>query len=298
MKTYGKHQDGLFVIGDGVGIVGRWSRLFFGLNSIIYFVLNPILLNPIPKEDLAGFALERGLALAGVIVLYIVVFHFFGRLLFARLTPWAGTAVFLGLPSLLFVLGIMPGWAGMAFGMYIGVSLILTFFMKYGGCEVVALPSMLLGKRYTMYCPLNAIDVVERAVTPDAYSKSHKFFMITSLGITSLVGGYFFILRGGNAFSRYGYVFELDYRFSWLLIIPFFYATYMVWENFKKEKKLFAPPVRKFGMGAIILFLMLVNFGVPDIQVRFWNWFMIGGTVYVFIEIGLIMLGKKKLREA
>ena len=231
-------------------------------------------------------------------IIYIVVFHFFGKLLFARLTPWAGTAVFLGLPTLLFILGVMPEWAGMAFGLYIGASLVLTFFMKYGGCEVVALPSMLLGKRYTMYCPLNAIDAVERAVTPDAYSQSHKFFMITSLGIASLVGGYFFILSGGNAFSRYGMVFELDYRFSWLLIIPFFYAAYMVLENFKKEKRLFAPPVRKFGMGAIVLFLMAINFGVPDIQIRFWNWIMAAGTLYVFFEIALILMGKKKLREA
>jgi len=229
MKTYGKHEEGLFVIGNGVGIVGRWSRLFIGLNSIIYFVLNPILLNPIPKEELVDFALTQGLALAGVTALYIVVFHFFGKLLFARLTPWAGTVVFLGLPSLLLTLGVMPEWFGMAFGTYIGFSLILTFFMKYGGCEVVALPSMLLGKRYTMYCPLNTIDAVERAVTPDAHSQTHKFFMITSLGIASLIGGYYYILSAGNAFSRYGIVFELDYRFSWLLVFPFFYVCLCVW---------------------------------------------------------------------
>lgn len=298
MKTYGKHEDGLFVIGDGVGIVGRWSRLFFGLNSMIYFVLNPILLNPIPKEELIDFAINRSFALAGVMVVYIIVFHFFGRLLFARLSPWAGTAVFLGLPTLLFILGVMPEWAGMAFGMYIGLSLVLTFFMKYGGCEVVALPSMLLGQRYTMYCPLNAIDAVERAVTPDAYSQSNKLFMIASLGIASLVGGYYYILSAGNAFSRYGMVFELDYRFSWLLIIPFFYAAYMVLENYKKEKQLLAPPVRKFGMGAIVLFFMLLNYGVPEIQIRFWHWIMAAGTLYVFFEIALILLGKKKLREA
>ena len=298
MKTYGKHEDGLFVIGDGVGVVGRWSRLFFGLNSLIYLVLNPILLNPIPKEELVDFAITRSLALFGVIVVYIVVFHFFSRLLFARLSPWAGTAVFLGLPTLLYILGVMPEWVGLAFGMYIGLSLILTFFMKYGGCEVVALPSMLLGKRYTMYCPLNAIDAVERAVIPDDYSKSNNFFMIISLGIASLVGGYYYILSAGQTFSRYGMVFEVDYRFSWLLIIPFFYAGAMVVENYKKEKRFFAPPVRKFGMGAIVLFLMLLNYGIPDIQFRFWLWIMAAGTVYVFVEIALVLLGKRKLREA
>ena len=96
MKTYGKHKDGLIVIGDGVGIVGRWSRLFFGLNSLIYFVLNPIILNPVPKDQLADFAINRGLALAGIMAIYFVTFHFFGKLLFARLTPLGGNGCVFG----------------------------------------------------------------------------------------------------------------------------------------------------------------------------------------------------------
>jgi hypothetical protein len=36
--------------------------------------------------------------------------------------------------------------------------------MRYGGCEVVAVPSLLFGKRYVVYCPYNVIDVVEKAV--------------------------------------------------------------------------------------------------------------------------------------
>lgn len=297
MKTYGTHRDGLFVIGDGVGVVGRWARLFLGLNSIIYLVLNPILLNPLPSDQLVEFAINRGLGLAGLMLVYLVVFYFFGKFLFVRLSPWAGTAVFLGLPTLLFVLGMLPAWASMAFGLYVGVSLILTFFMKYGGCEVVALPSILFGKRYTMYCPLNAIDCVERAVTPDNYSRSHKIFMLASLGIASLVGGYYYILSAGEAFSRYGLAFELDYRFSWLLVVPFFYAAYMTYAHYQKEKRLLAPPVRKFGMGAFVLLLMVINYGVPDFEINFWRWIMAAGTAYVVVEIVLVLIGKKRLRK-
>ena len=33
------------------------------------------------------------------------------------------------------------------------------------GCEVVAFPSLLFRRQYTVYCPLNAIDLVERRYT-------------------------------------------------------------------------------------------------------------------------------------
>ena len=48
--------------------------------------------------------------------------------------------------------------------LYIGISLIFGYFMRYGGCEVVSIPSLLLATRHQVYCPLNAVDVVEQAV--------------------------------------------------------------------------------------------------------------------------------------
>jgi hypothetical protein len=33
---------------------------------------------------------------------------------------------------------------------------------SYGGCEVVALPSLLFRRHCAIYCPLNAIDLLER----------------------------------------------------------------------------------------------------------------------------------------
>jgi uncharacterized protein DUF6410 len=37
--------------------------------------------------------------------------------------------------------------------------------MAYGDCEVVALPGLLFRRHYTVYCPLNVIDLVERRYT-------------------------------------------------------------------------------------------------------------------------------------
>ncbi len=49
-------------------------------------------------------------------------------------------------------------------GLYIGVSLIFSFFIRYGGCEVMSIPGLIFGTRYTVYCPLNVVDAVENAV--------------------------------------------------------------------------------------------------------------------------------------
>ena len=48
---------------------------------------------------------------------------------------------------------------------YLGVSLIFSFFMRYGGCEVMSIPGQIFGSRHTVYCPLNVVDAVEKAVT-------------------------------------------------------------------------------------------------------------------------------------
>jgi hypothetical protein len=51
---------------------------------------------------------------------------------------------------------------------YFSASLLLNAAKNYGGCEVLALPSLLLGRWYTVYCPLNVIDAVERRVAGKA----------------------------------------------------------------------------------------------------------------------------------
>jgi Family of unknown function (DUF6410) len=49
--------------------------------------------------------------------------------------------------------------------LYLSVSLIVAALSSYGGCEVVAFPGLLLRRHSTVYCPLNAIDLVERRRT-------------------------------------------------------------------------------------------------------------------------------------
>ena len=59
----------------------------------------------------------------------------------------------------------LPGAFILAMALYIGASFILQWRLKYGGCEVVAVPILLFKKRYATYCiPLVAVDVVEKVV--------------------------------------------------------------------------------------------------------------------------------------
>lgn len=222
------HADARFRIGNEVGAVGRWYRLFLGGFFLAYSILDPLVLNPMPRAELAEFAGQVGLALGAIVVLYIVVFGAIGEWVLSKVTPWVGTLIFLGVPTLLFLLRVLPGPVRMAWGFYISLSLILTFFLRYGGCEVVSLPSMLLGRRYTMYCPLNAIDAVERAVKLDLAERSRRITTVLSALIVIVVGGYFLLAEYG-LLAMSGINLDIDRRWALLLMIPIAKLLHNAW---------------------------------------------------------------------
>ena len=95
-------------------------------------------------------------------VLYIVIFWILGKRMLAHLHPWIRTGVlWVPLAFIPFLLLIPWGW-GFGVLLYMCVALIIGALTSYGGCEVVALPSLLFRQRYAVYCPLNVIDLVER----------------------------------------------------------------------------------------------------------------------------------------
>jgi len=59
----------------------------------------------------------------------------------------------------------LPTALPLATSVYIGISFILQWKIRYGGCEVVAIPIILSKRRYTTCClPLVALDAVEKVV--------------------------------------------------------------------------------------------------------------------------------------
>ncbi len=274
-----------FQIGDGVGLVGRWFRLFIGAYFVVFLVLNPILLHPIPRAELLALGGKVGLSLAAIVAIYFVVFYAIGELVLSRMNPWAGTLVFLGTPTLLFLLGVLPPATQVAMGLYISASLMLTFFMRYGGCEVVALPSVLLHRRYTMYCPYNAVDAVERAVSLDVSAHRERIAAIVSLAIVVFVGGYFFLVETEQLFGHYGVAINVDNRWAFLLLIPIAQLLRGAWKGYRST----TDPSGKIGnylLGAGVLVLALLVFvvdGLSDSAV--WRAAMVLGGLVVVGEL-------------
>jgi hypothetical protein len=121
-----------------------------GLISLVTSVAQPGL-SPALIGKIAG-----GLLLTTV--LYLVLFWALSE----RVPhPWLRTVIF-WLP-IAFIL-LPAGW-GFGVLLYLFVSLIVAALSSDGGCEVVTVPSLLFRRRCTVYCPLNAIDLIERQST-------------------------------------------------------------------------------------------------------------------------------------
>jgi|SRR5207247_8000904 len=142
-----------FAVGREVGGCGRCTRLVLGLLGLVYIGTSVARLGPSAAliSQIAGSLLLTA-------VLYIVLFWALGE----RVShPWLRTVIF-WLPAAFILLPW--GW-GLGVLLYWSVACLLAALTAYGGCEIVAFPSLLFRRRYVVYCPLNAIDLVERRYT-------------------------------------------------------------------------------------------------------------------------------------
>lgn len=160
-------------LGLHVGRFGRWSRLVWGL-----LILAPTALALMQDYRESGISLRFAVLtvfyFAVITAAYTAVYWLLGERLFATANPWINTAILVGPAFVLawwaFTIGPLtgirlPAGLQLAMGLYIGISLILQWRIKYGGCEVVSVPILLLKRRYTTYCiPLVALDAAEKAI--------------------------------------------------------------------------------------------------------------------------------------
>jgi len=160
-------------LGLDVGIFGRWCRLLWGVA-----ILLPLAFSGVQDLQDSGSSLSfydlAGVYVVGILAVYVAVYWTFGERIFARANRWVNTAVCVG-PAFVvawwdLVFGPLTGLSlptalPLAASVYIGISFILQWKIKYGGYEVVALPIILSKRRYTTYClPLVALDAVEKVV--------------------------------------------------------------------------------------------------------------------------------------
>ncbi len=170
MSKYGQ-------VGWDVGIVGRWFRLVMG-----------ILFAGLVVFDLVGAFHTHSLrtnVLTGLFFVGFVLFYFAAFLMVIERvkgkSPWIPTVIFV-FPAMYFLINGMIVPLELSFGyligmpyvnhpitlamlMYVGISLVVQFLTKYGGCEVIAIQNLFYRKRCLSYCvPLLPLDMAEKAI--------------------------------------------------------------------------------------------------------------------------------------
>ena len=149
-----------FTLGRDAGLFGRWVRLIFGSAIPLYILVRELW----GKSTPPAFYPEIFLWFVVVLAVYLAAHYFLGEQLFARANPWISTLILVGPVILEGVFPLGPAPFRVALALYIIVSLIFNFVMSYGGCEVMAIPSLVFHRRYVVYCPWNVVDVVDKVI--------------------------------------------------------------------------------------------------------------------------------------
>ncbi len=148
-----------FTLGLTVGVFGRWARLILGailpLAAIVYELAT--------QPSSPGFYGATAMSFVVVFGAYLAAHYLLGERLFARTNPWVATSLLVGPVVAVYLFDLGPSAFHLALALYLAISLIFNFAMSYGGCEVLAIPSLIFRRKYVVYCPWNALDAVEKA---------------------------------------------------------------------------------------------------------------------------------------
>ena len=141
---------------------GRVVRLLAGL-LFLASVADSLLMDaagPLSWWLLGLLAMVFTLAAAGYTALVAVL----GERVLTRVDPWLAAVILYAPLAVILTLPFVPAWAAVGAGLYIGVSLVVEAVIGYGGCEIAGIPTLLLHRRYTIYCLFNSADLAERAL--------------------------------------------------------------------------------------------------------------------------------------
>ncbi len=179
MSRYGQ-------VGWDVGVVGRWFRLVMG-----------VLMTGLLVFDFVGGDHTHSLRTNVLTGLFFVgfVLVYFGAywLVVERVkdkSPWIPTVIFV-FPAMYFFangqivppelsFGYLIGMPfvnhplSLAILLYVGISMVVQFFTRYGGCEVIAIQNLIYRKRCSSYCvPLLPLDMAEKKIVDALARRRH-----------------------------------------------------------------------------------------------------------------------------
>ncbi len=270
-----------FEIGNDMGRYGAVYRLIFAVYFIAIFILKPLVLDPQPLDEVWSFLGETALWVVVIAGIYFTVFYALQGIVLARLNPWARTAIFLGTPTLLGLMGLMPTPVSVAFGVYDNLSLFLAVKMRYGGCEVIALPTYILRRRYTSYCGINLFDLMERALVNGRGARQSPALSMISITLVLFVVSYFSFVS--DVIADASLDFAIDQKWVYLLVVPTLYLAMNAWQMYRTEG-LHHKHTRWYGFGVFILtFYMLWTDGLVSYSLL-WRGAEVLGVAYALYQ--------------
>lgn len=144
------------IVGRDVLRLGRWIRLVVGL------VIIGLAATTVHHEGLSGAAIgeETIPAFLGLVAAYTALVRVIGDRLLSRVDGWLAAIVLLA--PLAALAPFVSGAVSMGFTLYIGAGILIQALIGYGGCEVAGIPTLLLHRRYRVYCAFNSMDVAEQ----------------------------------------------------------------------------------------------------------------------------------------
>lgn len=265
-------------IGREVGTIGRWFRLIIGLYFSLVLTVVAVLGEPI--TDALSFLSTLGLYFALILAVYTLAFYLLGQRILASTDPWVGTLILLGPVALVGVLEIGPQPFRVALALYYSICSIFNFAMSYGGCEVVAIPSLIFRRRYTLYCPYNAVDVVENALLMG--SAGHRVFGLLSLAMTVFVGGYFLLVEDQGMIRDFTPV-NINNEWALLLLVPVTFIAKSGWDAYQVSGKQLTREVKGYATGALVLLLLTMMFVIGvDVFPLWYAALILGGLLGMY----------------
>lgn len=279
-----------FVVGREVGTFGRWFRLITGVYFTLLLTVVPFIADPVPPAETASFLGAVGLYFLLILGIYVAAFYVLGERVLASVNPWIGTFIFLGPLAVVNAFELGPPALRVALGLYYSVASIFNFAMSYGGCEVVAIPSLIFRRRYTLYCPYNAVDAVENALMAGA--PGHRLFGLVAIAVAMLVGSYYILLDFMGLSEVLGL--EPDRRPAVLFLIPIAFLVRNAWLAYGRAGGRATAAVRNLTIGALVMGLLAAILFFRLDWEPFWGLLLIAGGGYALVRLARAGLGQEQ----
>jgi hypothetical protein len=194
------------VIGRDLLPAGRVVRILAGLLLVLAAVSTVPHLGALTTVVLGQVAL----AFLLTAVAYTILAGVLGDRLLARVDPWLAAIVLVAPATVL--LFFLPLSATVGYNLYVGISLLVQAAIRYGGCEILGIPTLLLRRRYTVYCVFNASDLVERRWRGRARWAAWTLALLTLLVTMALLA--LAVIAGGDGGERVLYLLFLVVGFA------------------------------------------------------------------------------------